>query len=54
MRKTKTTFEQSTTQYNEYFGKCPTDTEITSLYYEYCKNWEQYDGFTDWLVYYTA
>jgi hypothetical protein len=50
-KKTKTSFEQAAIDYKQVFGVTPNDRELTNLYYEYGKNWKQYDSFTDWLNY---
>jgi GTP1/Obg family GTP-binding protein len=54
MKRVKTTYEQAIKEYREYFKEYPTVNQIDHYYHEYAKNWKHYDGFTDWLTYYTA
>ena len=53
-KRTKTSYEEAIKIYNKYFGKCPTFNEITELWHKYSNNWKPYDGFADFLTYYTA
>jgi len=51
MKKHKTTIDEAIDQYTKILGDTPRFSEVTSLYYEYGKNWKQYDDFTDWYTY---
>lgn len=51
MKKTRTTYEQATKEYTEYYNETPTVQKMEGLYHAYATNWKHYNGFTDWLIY---
>ena len=51
MKRKHETIEEAITIYTDTCGAIPTITEIESLYHEYRKNWKQFKGFRDWLIY---